>query len=149
MAQAGEPKNGDYARYVEELSNRSAAPAAPAAPVGQAQTTPPTGSPGSTYTPEASGQDSVTLASRSRGRGIKAVMTIAAILVALAGLRALGALFEGPDFDVGDLIPALFLFACAFMLFKGAAGISSSRTLRLPKLPPLTTVPLNKHRKQP
>ncbi|HYG43206.1 MAG TPA: hypothetical protein VEA17_09830 [Bordetella sp.] len=158
MAIDGEPKDGDFVRYIDML-NRQRGIATPGQVVrreGRAsrrnQGTPPpadmqapprpnpvSAAPGSTASDASS--PNATLAARSGQRRIALGLTIAGVF---ALWHAVGMLFTALDrdpIDVDDLIPVVFLAVCAFMLFKGAGRLRSAQRAPLAKLPPLSTLP--------
>lgn len=162
MAIDGEPRNGDFARYIENLTRaggatpgqvpdkRAAARTAPP-PVPPAPSTGPSGSlsgapwgksskPSTQYqpAPAAPGQEdaaSMTLARQATQRKIGIVLTIGGILAGWAAVRIIFQALRGPGFDLDEAMPAIFLAFFAFMLFK-AAGRARNPRNKAP-LPPL------------
>lgn len=174
MAIDSEPKNGDFARYVENLTNaggatpgrvstkrdatrQATAPATvPAstsdslstAPWGKAATPPlrpkpDTRAPGSTA-PAQADEGAASLARRARQRKLGAVLTIVGILAGWAAVNIGFRAFRSPQFNLDDLVPAVFLGFFAFMLIKAAGAARNPRKTPLEKLPPLKT---SSHRK--
>ncbi|MBO9329216.1 hypothetical protein GHR37_08720 [Achromobacter xylosoxidans] len=145
MAIDGEPKDGDFVRYIENLTRAGGAargrveaervdagllsdpfptparkPAA-AAPAGQ----------------EDPAADS--LARRARQRKIGIILTIGGVLAGWAAARIVFQVLRSPQVDLDELMPAAFLVFFAVMLFKAAAGARNPRRPPLAKLPPLKT----------
>ncbi|EHK63279.1 hypothetical protein [Achromobacter arsenitoxydans] len=158
MAIDGEPKNGDFARYIENLTRAGGAAPGRASDTGSARREAPTApgslsdapwgntappplqsrtAPGATA-PAQADEGTVSLARHARQRKIGVVLTIAGMLAGWAavniGFRAL----HNPRFDMDEMIPAIFLAFFAFMLFKAASGARNPRKTPLEKLPPLT-----------
>ncbi|MEN4918779.1 hypothetical protein ABE485_08915 [Achromobacter spanius] len=165
MAIDGEPKNGDFARYIETLTRTGAAapgresdrrdarreapprpaPATPGslsdAPWGNAAPPPLQSrnapSPGATA-PGQADEATVSLARRARQRKLGVVLTVAGMLAGWAAVNIGFRALHNPRFDMDELLPALFLAFFAFMLFKAASGARNPRKTPLEKLPPLT-----------
>ncbi|NMK49784.1 hypothetical protein [Achromobacter sp. Bel] len=164
-----EPKNGDFARYIENLTNaggptpgrvpdkRESAPqaASPAAvpvppPASDSLSTAPWGkpalpplpsrreatAPGSTA-PAPTDEGAVSMARRARQRKIGAVLTIGGILAGWAAVNIGFRAFRNPQFDLDELVPAIFLGFFAFMLIKAAGAARKPSKSLLDKLPPL------------
>lgn len=167
MAIDAEPKNGDFARYIEELtraggstpgrmaSRRDAriptpAPAVPPpvtpgslsdAPWGA---TPPPASRSRTAqpapmatTPGQPDQATLTLAQQARRRKVGVILTVAGIMAGWAAVNIGFRALHSPHFELDELMPAVFLAFFAFMLFKAASGARNPRKTPLDKLPPL------------
>lgn len=160
MAIDGEPEDGDFVRYVEHLNRQAGSPgqvlaaqsgrkkrgrrAREAAPEMLGHTSPSTAFPGdaaNTTVPP-------TLAARTAQRRIALGLTIAGAFAAWHAVRQLIYALEFDPMEFDDLLPAIFLGVCAFMLFKGASRLrATQRRNALPTLPPLSTLPANpKHR---
>ncbi|MFD4840634.1 hypothetical protein ACFWP0_24270 [Achromobacter sp. NPDC058515] len=168
-----EPKNGDFARYIENLTraggatpgqvsgqreaSRQASSSAPVpvppatsetlstAPWGK--TAPPPMQPAPGVSAPAPGQEDageVSMARRARQRKIGVALTIGGILAGWAAARIAFEALRRPEFELDALMPAIFLAFFAFMLFKAASGARNPRKSRLEKLPPLTP---SSHRK--
>lgn len=162
MAIDMEPKNGDFARYVENLSRAGGAtsgqvsrrePARPAsAPVPPATSEPLSAAswgkaspsmqpmPGAAMpAPGVPGQEdagTVSMAKRARQRKIGIVLTIGGILAGWAAARIAFDALRRPEFELDALMPAIFLAFFAFMLFKAASSARNGRKSRLETLPP-------------
>ncbi len=159
MAIDGEPRDGDYARYIENLTrtggatpgqvadkrkvSRTAAPPPPSKPAPSSSGSgslsgAPWGNSSAQPAPAAPGQDdaaSMTLARQATQRKIGVVLTIGGILAGWAAVRILFQALRGPGFDLDEAMPAVFLAFFAFMLFK-AAGSARNPRGKAP-LPPL------------
>lgn len=164
-----EPKNGDFARYIENLtraggvtpgrvpdkreasrqaSSKVAVPVPPpvtsdslsTAPWGNtASRTPPPPShaqaPGSTAQ---SDTGEASMAQRARLRKIGIVLTVCGILAGWSAVNIAIRAFRSPQFELGELMPAVFLGFFAFMLLKAAGNARKPRN-GMGKLPPLKT----------
>lgn len=168
MAIDGEPKDGDYVRYIETLINRGQAapgqvigkargPAAgpahlpspgevprDAKPAAAARTNRPWGRTPSPATPspaqDAAQQADTTLAARAvRRRGALAV-TLVALAIAWQAVRMLFEALRQPAFDPHELVPVAFLLIFAGMLWRAARSQRTRADQALPRLPPLTTI---------
>lgn len=175
MAIDPEPKNGDFARYIENLTNaggvtpgrvpdkregsRQAAAQVPApapppssdslstAPWGKAATPPWEPQPDARAagsTAPAAEEGAASLARRARQRKIGAVLTIVGILVGWAAVNIGFRAIRNPQFDLDELVPAIFLGFFAFMLIKAASSARNPRKTPLGKLPPLKTTSYRK-----
>ncbi|MFY0479317.1 hypothetical protein [Achromobacter marplatensis] len=160
-----EPKNGDFARYIENLTNaggitpgrvpdkretarQAAAPVPP--PASEPLSTAPWGkpappplqsrrdaaSPGSTA-PVQNDEGTVSMARLARQRKIGAILTIAGILAGWAAVTIGFRVLRSPQFDLDALVPAIFLGFFAFMLIKAAGAARKPGKALLGKLPPL------------
>ena len=164
MAIDAEPKNGDFARYIEELTRaggatpgrspsrrdarrQASAPAAPPSATPGSLSDAPWGNTGPAPLPSrapvatAPGQPdevSMTLARRARQRKIGAVLTVAGIMAGWAAANIAFRALHSPQFELDEFMPAVFLAFFAFMLFKAASGARNPRKTPLEKLPPLT-----------
>lgn len=166
MAIDGKPKDGDFARYIENLTRtggvtpgrvpdkRSAAKASQAktaapvpvtsdslsgAPWGNTASRSPSlpgMSPGATAPSDAT---DVTMAQRARQRKIGIVLTIGGILAGWSAVNIAFRALRNPHFDLDELMPAVFLAFFAFMLLKAASGARNPRNRTMGKLPPLKT----------
>ncbi|MBO1111658.1 hypothetical protein [Bordetella petrii] len=159
MALDGEPKDGDFVRYIEML-NRQAGGSPGQVPPRQrgvprggrrgaaqpadAAGAPAPAAPGSPAEPAAAPP---TLAARTGQRRIALGLTIAGMFALWHAVSMLVAALDRDTVDIDDLIPVIFLAVCAFMLFKGGSRLRSAQTRApLPKLPPLSTLPGGKKR---
>ncbi|MDT4874735.1 hypothetical protein FQZ97_1100540 [compost metagenome] len=79
----------------------------------------------------------VSLARRARQRKIGIILTIAGALAGWAAARIVFEVLRGPQFDMDELMPAIFLAFFAVMLFKAAGSARNPRKTPLEKLPPL------------
>lgn len=174
MAIDSEPKDGDFARYIENLTRAggatpgrvpdkreatrqahpgvatpvpapvtsdslSTAPWGNTGKTSPSRTTPPPRSanapgasaPGST-TPADAGE--VSMAQRARQRKIGVVLTIGGILAGWSAVNIAFRALRSPQFDLDELMPAVFLAFFAVMLLKAAGG---ARKRPMGKLPPL------------
>lgn len=181
MAIDSEPKNGDFARYIENLTRAggatpgrvpdkrdaarqpyagASAPVPPpvtsdslsTAPWGKPSTPAQrsTPSPRNTPTPGATAPDAsspgstadageVSMAQRARQRKIGVVLTIGGILAGWSAVNIAFRALRSPQFDMDELMPAIFLAFFAFMLLKAAGNARNPRKRPLGKLPPLKT----------
>ncbi|AZW31555.1 hypothetical protein CS343_15435 [Bordetella bronchiseptica] len=159
MAIDGEPKNGDFARYIEELSRTGGAPGqvlpAQRAPAAAAQSgvagklseltwgkrserTAPAPLPASGAEQAA---PAPTLAASASARRMALFLTIGALIAGWNALSFFMAALTSGRLDIDTMMPALFLAIAAWMLFKGARNLRAGRRGQLPKLPPLNTLP--------
>lgn len=159
MAIDNEPKDGDFARYIETLNNRS--PSSTSTPPN-IQT--PSSASGNlsdihwgkgpsaqsyrTDTPSIQNPDApasrATLASQAQQGKLGKLLGTAAFLVGFAAFRLLlGAINEG-SFHLDDIIPIAFLGFFASVLFKGSRRLRTASRQALSELPPLTTRPHDK-----
>lgn len=162
MAIDGEPRNGDFARYIENLtrtggaspgqvpdkraqSRPAAPPPSPPPPATPSETLSgaPWGKPAppplqSRQAPAAPGQTDaaeVSMARQATQRKIGVILTVGGILAGWAGARIIFEALRGPGFDLDEAMPAVFLFFFAMMLFKAARNARNPRG-KTP-LPPL------------
>lgn len=159
-----EPKDGDFARYIENLSRaggatpgkvpekRRASPQAtatvptPPATTGGSLSTAHWGNTASPY-PTASAPSSTasadaadaSLAQRAKQRKIGIILTIAGILAGWAAVNIAFRALRAPHFELDELVPAVFLAFFALMLLKAAGSARKPRATPLGKLPPLKT----------
>lgn len=167
MAIDGEPKNGDYARYVENLVNRGNP--SPGQVLSKDTATPIPPSPGQVFNPgtvlkpagtaptaaqpRAGGKADRTrpatspvntanssLAAQAGKRKLSIGLMIVALAVAWIAARMALAVVNAPVFQAEDLVPAVFLLFFAGMLFRGARGLRADARKPQAKLPPLSTV---------
>lgn len=164
----GEPKDGDFVRYIEML-NREAGGTPGAVPKPKrngfklslpkpawgrddadstsAPANPRTSQPraNKTVTPGATREDddtsATTLAARSSQRHLSLGLGIAAVVALWSALHKLFEAISTHTLDLDALVPVIFLLVCAGMLFKGARGVRQKADRPAPPLPPLTTVP--------
>lgn len=151
MAIDGEPKDGNFVRYIETLTRaggtepgrvqdppprlrrtraRAAAVTSPA----------PAASPSAGHTTEPEPRPA-TLAARTSLRRIALGLTIAALIAAWNAVRLLARALHSQSLQLDELVPAVFLAVCAFMLFKGASRLRATHKTPMPTLPPLSTLP--------
>jgi hypothetical protein len=169
MAIYSEPKNGDYARYIEELVHRGQAapgqvmakasatvqmPATPPSPgeviPNVAQGTSKPAAPGKTAASRTAalpmpippaGQDAgATLAGRAGKRRSALAVTIVSLAIAWQAVRMLIEAVRRPDFDLHELVPVAFLLIFAGILWRAARGQRSRANQPPARLPPLTTI---------
>ncbi|HTK02417.1 MAG TPA: hypothetical protein VL522_22520 [Bordetella sp.] len=170
MAIDGEPKGGDYVRYVEKLINRGQA--APGQVVGKARDTlaapPMPPAPGevirdaapaanrtsgqtrsrgsaSAATPSATPKDGkqaadATLAGRATRRRGALAVTLVSLAIAWQAIRMLIEALRQPDFDPHALVPVAFLLIFAGMLWRAARSQRTRANQPPTRLPPLTTI---------
>lgn len=163
MAIDGEPENGDFVRYIETLNRQAGSPgqvlAQPRRMTGRRRGAFPSIedapgtlgadslSPGDTSTPPA--KAAPTLAARTGQRRIALILTIAGAFALWHAVRLLLLALEYDPVEFGDFVPAGFLAICAFMLFKGGSRLRASQQRSgLPKLPPLSTLPVGSSKRQ-
>ncbi|OZI61255.1 hypothetical protein [Bordetella genomosp. 11] len=169
MAIDGEPKDGDYVRYIEKLVNRGqAAPGQVLGKAGHAGPSPlPPPSPGevvrdappaarrpaaawgrgaASATPaSAPSRDTAppaqdTLAARAGKRRGALAVTIVGLAIAWQALRMLFQALRQPEFDPQDLVPVAFLLIFAGMLWRAARSQRTRAGQPPARLPPLTTI---------
>jgi hypothetical protein len=165
----GEPRDGDYVRYIEQLTNRgqispgqvvarsretaAIPPAAPApgevVPVGSkaAGASGLPQNPAGTSTearpaPNDGGAEAAgaTLASQAARRRAAWAVTLVALALAWQALRMLSESLRAPDFDPHDLVPAAFLLIFAGMLWRAARSQGAKAQRPPARLPPLSTI---------
>lgn len=160
MALDGEPKDGDFVRYIEMLnrqaggspgqvpprqrrvSDRGRRGAAQPAEASDTFTPAPSSS-----MPAGSAEAPATLAARTGQRRIALGLTIAGMFALWHAIGRLVAALDRDTIDIDDLIPVVFLAVCAFMLFKGGSRLRAAQNRSpMPKLPPLSTLPGGKKR---
>ncbi|CAB3955343.1 hypothetical protein QEP16_11515 [Achromobacter insolitus] len=155
MAIDGEPRNGDFARYIENLTraggatpgrvpdkraaSRTASPSVPAPPVpaprSETLSNAPWGNAGTPsqqpwQAPPAPGQEdagTVSLARHATQRRIGVILTVGGILAGWAAARIIFEALRGPGFDLDQAMPAVFLAFFAIMLFKAARNARNPR----------------------
>jgi hypothetical protein len=169
MAIGTEPKNGDYARYVEDLVNRGkpapgqvlADPPAAQSPRGMQRPTAgktaagtpagiepvstrasksPTDRPHASQPLPSAAGNGATLADLARKRRSGIRIAIIAILVAWVAVHMLINVLNRPEFDAGALVPVVFLLAVAAVLFAAARSARAAARKPPGRLPPLSTV---------
>jgi hypothetical protein len=166
MAIDGEPKNGDYARYVERLINRGSP--SPGQVLSKADTAPTAPSPGEVLyqknqkvqkanpgrTMAGDGQaeparahpadlarpkaGNDTLAAQAVKRKISIGMTVVALVIAWSAVRMLVTAMNKPHFEMETIIPVAFLLVFAAMLYRGARGLRADA-----RRPPRSLAPLS------
>jgi hypothetical protein len=145
MAIDGEPKNGDYARYVENLVNRGNP--SPGQVLARDTTTPPR--PNTTTkakaqppfpAPQSGNTANISLAAQAAKRKVSIGVMIVALAVVWIAARMALAVVNAPEFQAEDLAPAVFLLFFAGMLFRGALGLRADARKSPAQLPPLSTV---------
>ncbi|CAB3628933.1 MAG: hypothetical protein E2602_10950 [Achromobacter sp.] len=166
MAIDMEPKDGDFARYIENLSRaggvtpgrvpskaeakRQATAPAPVPVAVPSQDSlndltwgktapPPLQSRSADTIPDQSEAEAVSLAKRARQRKQGIFLTIAGAVAGWAAVNIAFTALRAPRFDLDDFMPAVFLGFFALMLFKAAGGARNPRKRPLEKLPPLKT----------
>lgn len=162
MAIDGEPKDGDFVRYIEMLNRqagnspgqvlpreRRGAKLSKWSPTTASTSTQPTDispsartydtSPGSTQDSD-SNEAAPTLAARSGQRHLSLALGIAGAIALWSALHKLLTAVNTDNVDMDNMVPVVFLLICAWMLFKGARGARRKQNKPLAKLPPLTTV---------
>jgi|GEM_PF-2590408 len=170
MAIDGEPKNGDFVRYIERLNRQTeGAPGevwtrtrrgislnkresvntqsdqietnySPRSTEPSASSIARPSSPGSTD----DSQESTTLAARGGQRHLSLALTIAAVIALWNALDRLTTAINTDSVDMDSLVPVFFLLVCAWMLFIGARGARRKQNKPLAKLPPLSTVQMGR-----
>ncbi|HEY9270853.1 hypothetical protein [Achromobacter sp.] len=164
MAIDGEPRNGDFARYIENLtraggvtpgqvpdkrsgSRPAASPVSPPPPAPATRSdnlssapwgnsAPPSQQPW--QAPTVPGQEDTAAASMARHatqRKIGIILTVGGILAGWAAVRIIVGALRGPGFNLDEAMPAIFLAFFAIMLFK--AGRSARNPRNKAALPPL------------
>lgn len=155
MAIDGEPKDGDFARYIETLSN-SPPPRPPAVPSLQTPVTAPSHlsdthwvknpSTQSPQAPPGSSGDAPTseptLASQARRNKLSNLLSLASFWI---GFGALFSLIKEGSFYLDDIAPFLLMSFFAIMLFKGARRLRASSKEPLKSLPPLKIRPRDEY----
>jgi len=159
MAIDGEPKDGDFVRYIEMLNRqagnspgqvlpreRRGAKLSKWSPTTASTSTQPTDLSPSAHTYDTSPavtQDddpAPTLAARSGQRHLSLALGIAGAIALWSALHKLLTAVNTGNVDMDNMVPVVFLLICAWMLFKGARGARRKQNKPLAKLPPLTTV---------
>ncbi|ARP82403.1 hypothetical protein CAL12_17315 [Bordetella genomosp. 8] len=156
MAIDGEPKDGDYVRYVEQLINRGqAAPGQVVAktrdplsgtPTGAAPRVPPVPPSGAAppVPPAGAAQErNATLATRASTRRGAFAVTIVALAIGWQAVRMLFEALRRPGFDPHELVPVAFLVIFAGLLWRAARSQRKRAGQPLASLPPLTTISKN------
>ncbi|CAM3465524.1 hypothetical protein [Bordetella flabilis] len=167
MAIDGEPRNGDYARYIDELIHRGQPSPGQVSPqTGTARPASPTPSPGEVTAPEPRGiampdirkmltarsrtnaakpstadapAADTTLAAKAAQRRGALATAIVALAIVWQAIRMLVAALERPQVDWNDMVPVAFLLVFAGMLWR-ASRSQRKRAKQAPtRLPPLTT----------
>jgi len=155
MAIDGEPKDGDFVRYIETLSRTGGSPGQVPPRQGRAprrgrRDTSQAGAPGAAAPGSATAEPAAappTLAARTGQRRIALGLTIAGLFALWHAVRMLATALDRDALDIDSLIPVAFLAVCAFMLFKGGSRLrSAQKSPPLPSLPPLSTLPGGKKR---
>jgi hypothetical protein len=167
MAIDGEPRNGDYARYIDELIHRGQPSPGQVSPQsGITRQATPMPSPGEVIAPEPRGiampdirkmltargrtdaakpptadapaADTSLAAKAAQRRGALAT-AIVALAIVWQAIRMLIAALEQPRIDWDDMVPVAFLLVFAGMLWR--ASRSQRKRAKQPpgRLPPLTT----------
>jgi len=158
MALDGEPKDGDFVRYIEMLNRQAGG--SPGQVLPRQRGVPRRGRRGAALPDNAAGAPAPaapggpaapadepaaappTLAARTGQRRIALGLTIAGMFALWHAVSMLVAALDRDAVDLDDLIPVIFLAVCAFMLFKGGSRLrSAQKRTPLPKLPPLSTLP--------
>lgn len=164
-----DPKNGDFARYIDNLSRaggsmpeplsgkaetkrQTSAPFATATPApsrkslndptwGKAASPPP--SPQAEPAPQAAAEQketgTVSLAQHARQRKKGVFLTLLGAGSAWIALDIVLKALRAPYFELRNLIAAVFFGFFALMLFKAAKDVRAPRRRPLEKLPPLKT----------
>jgi hypothetical protein len=172
MSIDGEPANGDYVRYIDELINRGqpapgqvivqprgiAATASRPGP-GEVVVTPPRGismpqvpwkrgtvqAESKAAEPPVAGATGAqtTLAGRTTKRRGAVAVAIVALAILWQAVRMLITALNQPQIDWNDLVPVAFLFVFAAMLWQAGRGQRAAAKQPPGRLPPLTTIPKN------
>lgn len=175
MAIYGEPKDGDFVRYIEQLNRQAGGTPGQVMPrkrsgiltkkpdnadndfeTNESVNTygAPIDQPTATYSPDMSPgstentpQKPATLAARSGQRHLALALSIAAFIALWNGLIKLADLAESENYDIDNIIPIVFLMICAWMLFKGAQNIRRKQKQPLAKNAPLNIVKMGRNPK--
>jgi hypothetical protein len=167
MAIDGEPRNGDYVRYIDELIHRgqpspgqvvaqtaTGRPAVPAPSPGQIIAPEPRGiampdirklltarGRTSAATPPATGTPApdTTLAAKAAQRRGALAAAIVALAIVWQAIRMLIAALEQPHVDWNDMVPVAFLLVFAGMLWRASRSQRKRAGQAATRLPPLTT----------
>lgn len=166
MAIYGEPKDGDFVRYIETLNRQAGAAPGQVMPrnhsgstalnqkaaSAQAQTdaavytyasssdsaTPTYPSEISPGSTQQDNRQSTTLASRSGQRHLSLALVIAAAVALWSAAHRLITAINTRSLDFDAMVPVIFLLVCAGMLFKGARSARRKQNHPLVQLPPLS-----------
>lgn len=162
MAIDGEPEDGDYVRYIDSLNRQAGSPGQVLQKPARASNrggwggwgrrgattshgTPSAPAPAAALpgvAPGDAGRPPPTLAARTGQRRVALALTIAGAFALWHAVRLLMLALEYDPMEFDDLVPAVFLGICAFMLLKGGSRLRSAQRRRpLPALPPLSTLP--------
>lgn len=168
MAIYGEPKDGDFVRYIETLNRQAGVTPGQVLPRKRAGRTitkwktateqPTTDDSVYTYAPSAQlppasysednspgatrneEQQPPTLAARSGQRHLALALSIAGFVALWNAITQLFTAVNTGTLDFDSAVPIVFLVVCALMLFKGASSARKNQHKPLPKLPPLSVV---------
>jgi hypothetical protein len=168
----GEPKDGDFVRYIETLNSQTggtpgAVPKRERAGLSltlrkpgwgrqdarDTQTrpagapTPSTANPSAGATRDAGDSPPQTLAARSGQRHLSLALGIAGVVALWSALQKLLFAVNTRTLDLDTMVPVAFLLVCAGMLFKGAYGMRQKAGKPARALPPLTTIPTGRQPK--
>ena len=147
MAIDGEPKNGDFVRYIERLDRRAANSPGQVLPRPRRETRPETQPRASAQTGGSinnNEEQSTTRAKRGGQRHLAFALGIASAIALWNAVQRLFTAIEADALDIDNLIPIVFLLVCAWILFIGARGARRKQNKPLAKLPPLTTVQMGR-----
>lgn len=172
MATDGEPKDGDFVRYIQRLNSPAGHTPGEVPPrksfgglLNKQKTAEIVDSPESVYsympipdaaTPPSSGKPSrdeatddqdpetATLASRSANRTLSFGLKIAGAIALWSAVSKLLTATNNNALDTDSLIPVVFLLVCAYMLFKGSRAVGKKQDKPLAKFSPLAAPPIGK-----
>lgn len=170
----GEPKDGDFVRYIEMLDRQAGGtpgavpkrerggtklklplpgwsthetpqPAARPLPSPDARSGATVPSSGATRAE--AGQPTDTLAARGGQRHLSLALSIAALVALWSAMQKLFFAIDTGTLDLDALVPVIFLLVCAGMLFKGAHSAGKKSRQPVSPLSPLNNVQMGRNPK--
>ncbi|CAM4058335.1 hypothetical protein [Bordetella tumulicola] len=173
MTTDGEPKDGDFVRYIQRLNSPAGHTPGEVSPrkgfgglLNKQKTAEIVDSPESVYSympiPDAApppssrkpsrqetttddqDPETATLASRSANRTLSFGLKIAGAIALWSAISKLLTATNNNALDTDSLIPVVFLFVCAYMLFKGSRAVGKKQDKPLAKFSPLAVPPIGK-----
>jgi len=176
MAIYGEPKDGDFVRYIETLNRQAGGTPGQVtaserlgiltkkwkktdekddlrdvvntygAPLEESSATYSTGI--APGSTDNDNKESATLASRGAQGNLALILTIAAAVALWNAVSRLITMVKSNYYDLDQGVPILFLTMCAWMLFKASQNARRKKAQPLAKLPPLGTLEMGRNPKK-